>query len=212
VQALRYDGKAEEAIAYARETAALSPRMLSDRGYLRAVYDSVRTTKKPDDVLSAAKLFYVLCDYTERDIKEATELAAGALMAKGGPGASLQFAKSQEKPDAANPLKDAPMFALGESEKLLAAAGQDPDAQLNALLVAGRMPEALKVAVDQMRDSAGKTPAGIAQALRNIARCFKAHDLNLVRANRFLDFHRTGEGDNPLPAFEAELAKSGGAK
>jgi len=45
-------------------------------------------------------------------------------------------------------------------------------------------------------------------ALRNLARCFKAHDLNLIRANQFLEFHRTGAGVNPLPELEGELANA----
>ena len=45
-------------------------------------------------------------------------------------------------------------------------------------------------------------------ALRNAGRCFKAHDLNLIRANQFLEFHRTGAGVNPLPALEGELANA----
>jgi len=48
----------------------------------------------------------------------------------------------------------------------------------------------------------------MATALRNLARCFKAHDLNLIRANQFLEFHRTGAGVNPLPALEGELANA----
>ena len=32
-----------------------------------------------------------------------------------------------------------------------------------------------------------------------------AKDLSLKRANAFLDYNRTGEGDDPLPAIEAEL-------
>ncbi len=40
---------------------------------------------------------------------------------------------------------------------------------------------------------------------KNIARCFKAHDCSVARANQFLQFHATGEGENPLPALETEL-------
>jgi len=41
----------------------------------------------------------------------------------------------------------------------------------------------------------------MAQSLTDVARCFKAKDLNLLRANRFLEYQKTGQGENPLPTF-----------
>ncbi|PJB60263.1 MAG: hypothetical protein CO096_34820, partial [Armatimonadetes bacterium CG_4_9_14_3_um_filter_66_14] len=86
-----------------------------------------------------------------------------------------------------------------------AAAETDTDGRFNALLYAGTLAEALELAKEQLRTSAG-VDWRMATALRNLARCFKAHDLNLLRANQFLEFHRTGAGVNPLPELEAELA------
>jgi len=41
----------------------------------------------------------------------------------------------------------------------------------------------------------------ITASVNDIARCFKAKDLNLTRANQFIEYAKTGEGDNPLREF-----------
>ena len=206
--ALRYAEGGEAALAFAKEAALACPSMLSNKDFLRAICDAAKTAKDAKLTVSAAKLFYVLCDFKEDDLAKATESVAAALTASQGPGAALQFAKSQEDPDTASPLKDVPLLELSDPEKLLAAAGEgNRNARVNVFLATGQTAEALAEATEQMRQSAGAAPQYLADALRNLARCFKAHDLNLLRANRFLEYHRTGEGENPLPVLEAELAQ-----
>lgn len=213
VYSLRNANQFKEAIAAAREYAQRSPFLLSHPDFLTPLFDSVKAGGKPEEIVGVAKLVYVLCDFTQEAISKATSLCSQALTATEGPGVAIQFAKSQEDPKVTNPIKDAPLFNLGEGEKpagsvaerMLTAAGKDPDMRLNALLYLGRIREALEFSKGQMR--ASQDPASLAVALKNLARCFKAKDLNLIRANRFLEFHRTGEGENPLKELEAELEK-----
>lgn len=203
--ALRNSSKFPEAVAAAREYAARSPRLLSHPDFQAAFFEAVRGGGKQEEIVSAAKTFYVLCDFTEEAINKATTFVSQALTAAEGPGVAIQFAKSQEDPKVKNPLKDVPVLSVGKAEEMLQAAGNDPEAKLNVLLCLGRIAEALTLAKDQMRKA---TDAGtLSTAMKNLARCFKAKDLNLIRANRFLEFHRTGEGDNPLKELEAELEK-----
>jgi len=57
-------------------------------------------------------------------------------------------------------------------------------------------------AVDEMREAGNsKDKFKMTQSLTDVARCFKAKDLNLLRANRFLEYQKTGQGENPLPTF-----------
>ena len=216
--ALRYAEGGEAALAFAREAALACPAMLSNKDFLRAICDAAKVAgaagsgdprrAQADQMVSAAKLCYVLCDFKEDDISKATEAVTTALTASQGPGAALQFAKSQEDPETASPLKDVPVFNLGDPEKLLEAAGAgDRNARISVFLATGQTAKALTEATEQMRQSAGAAPQYLADALRNLARCFKAHDLNLLRANRFLEYHRTGAGENPLPPLEGELAR-----
>ena len=207
--ALRYAEGGEAALAFARESALACPAMLSNKDFLRAICDAAKMTKDPKQTVSAAKLCYVLCDFKEDDLAKATEAVATALTASQGPGAALQFAKSQEDPETASPLKDVPLWDLGDPDKLLEAAGAgDRNARISVYLATGQTAKALTEATEQMRQSAGAAPQYLADALSNLARCFKAHDLNLIRANQFLEFHRTGAGVNPLPELEGELANA----
>ncbi len=49
--------------------------------------------------------------------------------------------------------------------------------------------------------------AEMVKALGQVARVFKAKDLNLVRGNQFLEYARTGKGENPLSAFWDEVTE-----
>ncbi|MBI3923319.1 MAG: hypothetical protein HY318_18000 [Armatimonadetes bacterium] len=218
VYSLRWNNKYAEAIVAARETAEDYPTLLSNLDFLQPVYEAAKlnggagksdSRVRGDDAVGMAKLAYVLCDYTEDAISKATTFASQALTAGEGPGVGIAFAKSQEDAKVANPLKDVPIFNLGDGKKMLEVVGDDAEVKLNVLLYLGqtdpkRMQEAVAFAKDRMR-AAGEAGA-LAGELKNLARCFKAHDLNLLRANRFLEFHRTGEGENPLKELETELA------
>jgi len=214
VYALRNAGRFDEALEAAKKDAKLRPLLLSNDEFFQALYGAVSGAKKPDQLLSVAKLAFVLSDFQEGSLTRATELVTKALTSTQGPGVAIQFAKSQgtlrvpEDPEAPNPLKDVPLLDLGDGKAIVAAAAEtDTDGRFNALLYAGTLAEAVELAKEQLRISAG-VDSRMATALRNLARCFKAHDLNLIRANQFLEFHRTGAGVNPLPALEGELANA----
>lgn len=113
----------------------------------------------------------------------------------------------------ANPLRDVPRLDLGPAEPLLQTAGKQPAALLNVFLYTGQIDRALGQAKVLLRESSNKPSRYIAAALRQFARCFRAHDLSLQRANAFLQYHATGQGDNPLKALEQELTgRAAGAK
>ena len=208
VYALRNAGRFDEALEAAKKDVKLRPLLLSNDEFFQALYGAISGAKKPDQLLSVAKLAFVLCDFQEGNITRATELVTKALTATQGPGVAIQFARSQEDATAPNPLKHVPLLDLGDGKAIVAAAAEnDTDGRFNALLYAGTLAEAVELAKEQLRISAG-VDWRMATALRNLARCFKAHDLNLIRANQFLEFHRTGAGVNPLPALEGELANA----
>lgn len=217
VQTLRGLGRLDEALALARESAARSPWMLGDRGFLRAVYDVARDLDSaalkadqlsPGHAGRAACLYYTLCDFQEVDVKEAVDLVAASLSAQSGPGVGLQFAKAQEDVKLTNPLREVKPLELADPQALVKAAGDDPAALINAHLYAGQVDLALRQSKRMLQSSSRPGSAVVAKALRSIARCFKAHDLSLVRANQFLEFHNSGVGENPLYALDAELKQA----
>lgn len=207
MQALRALGRPADALGLARTAALRSPWMIGDKAFLRILCDAARDLKEPAQTLAAAKLYFLLGDFTEPVVTDATQLVAEALTSQDGPGVALQFAKAQQDRALPNPLRDAPTFDLGPTATLLAAAGEDPEALLNVHLYQGRDDLALRQARKLLTAASRQNSYYVARALRQIARCFKAHDLSLQRANEYLTFHATGTGANPLKALEAELAK-----
>ncbi len=196
----RYD----DALAFAKSAAVRCPLVMQDRYYLNWTFQSAKRSKDPATTLPAAKLYFCLCEYDEKWINEAIALVGPPLGELEGPGVALQFAKSQQTPGMPNALQKLPILNLGLPREMMKSAGDDVQAQMNVHLYARDVQTALDLAKRQMKESAG-TPVLLAAALKNNARCFKAHDCSVARANLFLQFHATGEGENPLPALETEL-------
>lgn len=206
LQALRAQQQAAEGLAAAREYAQQSPWMLSDRGFLRVVYDLARDDPEGAQQLAAARTYYGLCDFTETAVQDATEAVALALKVEQGPGAALQFAKAQEDAAVGSPLKAVPLLDLGDADTMMAAAGDDVEAQLNVALYRGDVAQAIEHGRTLLRRSSTQNPYYVAKALRHLARCFKAYDLALPRANAFLEYHSTGTGQNPLEQLQQDVA------
>jgi hypothetical protein len=59
------------------------------------------------------------------------------------------------------------------------------------------MATARALMLDQPQSNAG---------MLEVCRVFKAHDLNFQRANAFLEFCKTGQGEDPTVAFLKETA------
>jgi len=186
---------------------------------VKLLFDCCKDKRDWDGMLQAAKLAFVCCDFKEDALGKATELCVEACTAKGGPGLAAQFVKSQESTEVASPFKDVPLPRFdpegkteglvgqvakpveetGQPPALLEAAGDDLHAKVNAQLALGDFGNALADALDEMRTANQKDQ--MAKALADVARCFKAKDLNLIRANQFLAYQKTGQGENPLPTF-----------
>ncbi|MCC7492174.1 MAG: hypothetical protein IT204_07520 [Fimbriimonadaceae bacterium] len=201
----------DEARAYGGQLVETWPVLLGNRNWHRALAEYAAAVGTPEALVGAARSIYLTADYTDTEVREALRRVNAALAATGGPGVALQFARAQEDLTVANPLRAHPPLLLGDPDRMLAAAGEQYGARMVVLLQLGRVTEALAAAKQQMSRSAAE-PANLAQALKDLARCFRAQDLSLLRANAFLEFHRTGEGDNPLPALEKELAAAAAAQ
>lgn len=206
-QALLRLGKPDEAKAQLEAAVALSPMAVGQNPFLIALSDYYKTSGDTAGLVSAAKLNYVLCEYKEEALQAALNQATQALIAQGGPGLGMKLAKAQDDLTVENPLSDVPLPPFGNPDLMVAAATGNPEAELVALLYAGDFAAALEVAKEQMALAVGKPQAELAKAMPNIARVIKAHDLNLVRANQFLNYHATGDGEDPLPAIEASFKR-----
>ena len=155
---------------------------------------------KTDEAVGWAKLYFMVCAFTERDINIAGQLLNRAWTAKYlSPEKVAQIAAAQADPTQPNPLKDVKLPELNQ-DNLRAQLEKSKGGERMVLLIAlGELGKAMSEAQSMVLDRPGSA-AGLSEA----ARVFKAGDLNLVRANAFLEYYRTGKGDNPMTAFLKE--------
>ena len=216
LEALGALDRAGEALAAAGEVIERYPRVLTNFDFLRTLTHLARQVGDGEQERAALAQWYALGDFNEAALREQTERIEEALMRLAGPGEALAFAKSQEDPAVANPLRAAPRFAGGDPAAVQAALGDPlPDEQrypqFIVYLWARQWPAALAFCREEMARAAGNLEWQ-ANAVAWVARLFKAHDLSVLRANQWLDYQRSGEGVNPLPALAAELAAAAGAE
>ena len=174
---------------------------LYDGRYLNQYIENLVRARKPHDAVRMAKGGYACCRFNEEAIKDAANAAVRALMGSGAIHGAQQFLEAQEDPEAENPLTDTKWPELTDEEKqqMLAACGDDQHMQVVVLLFTGDVEQAFGIATARLTDA--EKPDEIGRCIDDIARCFKAKDLNLVRANAFIKYAKEGEGENPLPDF-----------
>ena len=97
-----------------------------------------------------------------------------------------------------NPLLEVPWPKISAEDKaaMLETAQGDRKVQLAILLYVGDADAALALAQAGLAEA--QQPPQIAEWLERLARCLKAKDLNLTRANALLRYAKTSEGENPL--------------
>ena len=162
-----------------------------------------------DEALQWAKLNFVLCPYEAGPIQDAAQTLTQVWLAKEiSPQSAKAFAIAQTENDSPNPLQEIALPALDApfQEAIAAAIGpvkarNDLGALTGLLLLQGDYRGAMLSARSQLVTSAGSP-----DSLRQVARVFKAKDLNLVRANQFLVSYQSGQDTNPLPGFFRETA------
>ena len=171
--------------------------LLSHTSYYDIMANVQIARKDFDAALSMARAGYALCDFNETAIKEMANLVRRVFVAKGEFANGTQFLAAQEDPEKPNPLRDVAMPTVTEEckQQLLQAAGQDPALLCHVCLYTGSNDGALDHAMAYMAEASADEAV---KALMEVARVFKAADLNLVRANQFIKYAKTGEGENPL--------------
>ena len=94
-----------------------------------------------------------------------------------------------------NPFADVPMPEVSEEQLASMLTSQwRPHEKIAVYLYAGKFQKAMGVAIQMVFDGT--------RGLDEIARCFKAEDGHLARANRYIVFMKTGEGENPLQDYQ----------
>jgi hypothetical protein len=203
VQSARGAGRMNDYISDARAILAEQPELITYR-YLGPVLIEYLLGQpgKEAEALSWAKLYWMTCDFDEKTLGEATGLLQKAWIARDtNTVKSTAFLTAMQDGKADNPLKDIPLPTFDKA-KLSATLEKLPVASIHSritlMLMLGENGQAMLTARRVLLDD----PTGKAtQAALEIARVFKASDLNLVRANAFLKYFQNSEGENPLDEF-----------
>jgi len=199
--AYRKLGDREAALNALSEGIVEYPQVLDSWEFQRRYVPALREAGKRAEALSAAKGAYACCRFTDEEIKRHADLVVTTFTAVGDVVKANGFLAAQENPDAENPLSAIPWPEIADEDKevMLGNTRGDVHLQVCALLYFGQYDEALGLAT--MRLAEAKEAGAISACVDSIARCFKAKDLNLVRANAFLQYVQQGEGENPLLDF-----------
>lgn len=156
-----------------------------------------------DEAMSYAKLGFVLCDFDDKSAQAAMQVIAKVWTAKFMAPTKVQtMIDAQQDPTKPNPLRDVKLPAIDPALLQKHYEAATPAGRISIQIVRGEfraaMVEARGLMLTQPQSSAGAL---------EVCRVFKAHDLNLQRANAFLAYMRTGEGSNPVAEFLKEQTK-----
>jgi len=197
-------GQTEKALATYNDYLPTTPALLTLPLYFERLFDLQIKLGKPDEALTTARLGYALCAFEQSAIESMSNLVKKAYASRGEIFKATQFFAAQENPEQPNPLAEVPMPQVSEDQlaQMLQASGTDSRLQVCSQLYASRYQEAMMAAQEAMAQADAQ---GMIAALNEVARVFKARDLNLVRANQFLNYAKTGQGQNPLASFWEEL-------
>ena len=204
MQAYHETGQPEKAIAVAEEHFLTTPQSLRSTSVYQELVQAQIKAGKHDAAFATARLGYALCDFDTEAIEAMSTLVRKVCMVTGDIFKATQFFAAQEDPDKPNPLAEVPVPEVTDEQldQMLEGAGGDWRWKLLAYLYAGNYVDAMHIAQDAMIEADAE---GMSDALKEVARVLKARDLNLVRGNQFLEYAKTGQGQNPLASFWEEL-------
>ena len=200
VKTLSAQNKDAQAEALVWETLARYPMLLQIAEFRIMMERLFEHQNKREELLSWAKLDFMLMAFEEKNIASATQRLNQAWMGEElSVKAVREFARAQADVAAPNPL-DAialPQWPAPVQKALLEATQQNSlNTRVTALLALERPREAMLLA----REALVRAPTS-AVAVKRVALIFKAADGDVARANAFLAYYSSGQGENPLNAF-----------
>ncbi len=196
-------GRAAEAEEALSSYIAMCPYLLRHHGYFEALVAAQIGNGRPGAALSTARAAYAVCEYGDAQIQQAADLVRRAFIANGEMMKGIQFISAQESAEAVNPLSDVAATEVAQEQKdaMLQVAARDIPLQILIYIYCGDSGTALGRACSYLLEA---DPDKAVQAVNVVAGAFKGADLNIVRANQFIRYAGTGEGENPLAEIVPE--------
>lgn len=203
--------KSKEAIALYEQSGRAHLASFHNQNYLAsAIVKGLSRQQQSEQALGWAKLHFLVCDFDDEAIKRAVKLLTDAwavealISARATPGEApaVQFLAAQQDVKAPNPLRQVKLPALDEAAlRTQLAQSREPSDRITFLILLGEWQQAMLSARRVMIENPTST-----QGTLQVCRVFKAKDASLARANAFLAWTQTKEGENPLAEFLRETA------
>ncbi|MDQ3814358.1 MAG: hypothetical protein M3347_10455, partial [Armatimonadota bacterium] len=171
--------------------------------------DTLLKQKREAEALSWAKLRWMSAPYETDPIDRASRLLVKVWSAVDPERQGLQgFAEAQKDSSKPNPLREVKLPPVDEKalQDRLAHLGSGAGAASERIALHIWMGAWDKAMLEAQKLLENKDTA--TQGALEAARTFKAHDLNLQRANAFLTWLKTKEGPNPIDEFLKEQANT----
>jgi len=195
-------GDKDAALKVLQDAILATPEVLDSWEFHQRYIPALQAAGQRPQMQSAAKGAYACCKFADAEVERVAGLVVKSFVGSADVVKANQFLAAQEDAAAKNPLLEVawPEPPTEEQWKALwESCHKDEHLWVVALLYFGRYDQGLEVAT--LRLSSAGDAEKIAACIDDIARCFKAKDLSLVRANKFVDYAKTGEGANPLLDF-----------
>jgi len=189
-------GQPGEGIKFLQNLPVDRPDLLDRRWFWDATVSTYVHLGREDLAKQAAVMAFREAPFTQEGINWSLDLLVKALVLGGEYSQMEGFLQYLKTGEGENPLASIPRPELTEEQRqqmvFNAAAGFHP--LVSAHLYAGQFDEAVRAAQIEVVSAGNNAARGVA----DLARCFKARDMHLLRANRFVEWVKTGEGQNPL--------------
>ena len=215
-ETLKAQNKGLEQAAFARRVLLAAPEHLvgaqqNENGWLYGkTIETLLGDARPEArvaALSWAKLHWIERTFDARGVSDGSKWVAQALLAQpNGTELLAQWVKAQKEPGVPNPLRKVALPATepGALAATLAELGEsrnNQQARTGVLLWQGEERAAMESAIagaDKIPQNATAERQGV---MREAARVFKAHDLNIKGANAYLAWIGKPQGENPIDLF-----------
>ncbi len=205
VRTLRALQKPDEAVTLLHEALAMAPPLANWMSFYTMLIETLHDAKRDAEAMQWAALFFRVAPFQEADLQRSTALVTSGWLKAGEVDKPSAFALAQSQAEAPNPLQEVKAPTLPDAVRVALAArvGQEKaptPARIAMHIVLGQPREAMLDAREMMLKNPRST-----NAVREVARVFKAADGDVARANAALVFYRDGEGADPLKTFFADV-------
>lgn len=210
---LQAEGKTEDMETTLRGVLLQNPQLMGnggprqnsqlDQSLPKRLTEILVGKKQYDEAISWAKLGYMTANFDEKSMADALNTLTKIWEAAGTPDRAVAFARAQTDPKAPNPLQAVPLPPIdlatqGFREQALAGDKLKSRDRISMYIAEGKF----KKAMIEARRRFAAEPAASGRA-DEVARVFKAADLNPLRAAAFFEAQKNGNGADMVNDFLA---------